>query len=86
MDRFWDVLNVAVDQNYTHFLDIERLIYLKGRWTGDAKQAVSGLLMSNDKYILAKTVLKESFEDTELLKQTHCSTARHYHYKHKNTT
>ena len=68
--EFWDFFQVTVDQN-NHLSNIEKFIYLKNSLTGDAKHAVAGILMSNNNYQNAKTLLKERFEDTELVKHTH---------------
>ena len=68
--EFWDFFQVTIDQNY-HLSNIEKFIYLKNRLTGDAKIALAGILISNNNYQTAKTLLKERFEDTELVKHTH---------------
>ena len=44
---------------------------MKNSLTGDAKQALSGILISSENYNNAKTLLKEIFEDIELIKHTH---------------
>ena len=36
----------------------------------DAEEAVSEIVVSNDNYKLAKTLLKERFEDKELVRHT----------------
>ena len=68
--EFWNVFEVTIDQN-SNLSNIEKFIYLKNSLTGDAKQALSGILISNENYKNAKTLLKEIFEDIELLKRTH---------------
>ena len=68
--EFWNFFKVTVDQNY-HLSNIEKFIYLKNCLTGDAKEALSGILVSNDNYQNAKSLLNERFEDSELVKHTH---------------
>ena len=60
----------CIDQN-SNLSNIEKFIYLKNSLTGDPKQALSGILISNENYKNAKTLLKEIFEDIELLKRTY---------------
>ena len=68
--EFWDFFQVTVDQN-NHLSNMEKFIYLKNSLTGDAKQAVAGILMSNNNYQNAKTLLMERFKDAEVVKHTH---------------
>ena len=68
--EFWDFFKVTVDQN-KWLSEIERFCYLKSKLTGDASQAISGLVMSNENYRIAKTLLIERFEDTQLVIHRH---------------
>ena len=43
-----------MDQN-SHLSNIEKLSYLNSKLTGEAKQAVSGIYLSNDNYDITKT-------------------------------
>ena len=47
-----------MDQN-SHLSNIEKLSYLNSKLTGEAKQAVSGIYLSNDNYDITKTLPKE---------------------------
>ena len=68
--EFWDFFKVTIDQN-CYLSNIEKFNNLKNSLTGDAKQAVAGIQILNNNYQTAKTLLKERFEDTELVKHTH---------------
>ena len=69
--EWWDFFQVTVDQN-RQLSDREKLLYLNSRDIGDAKQAISGLRMTNENYRAAIELLKERFNDTQLL--------LHFHY------
>ena len=64
--EFWDFFHVTVDQN-VHLSDIEKFCYLKDRLIGEAKHAISGMSISKKNYSVVKTLLKERFEDTQLV-------------------
>ncbi|MEW8544133.1 MAG: DUF1759 domain-containing protein, partial [Candidatus Thiodiazotropha sp.] len=68
--EFWDTFEATVDQNST-LSNIEKLTYLNSKLVGDAKQAVSGILLSNDNYSVAKTLLKERFGDAQSVVNSH---------------
>ena len=68
--EFWDFFHVTVDQNW-HLPDIEKFCYLKDRLIGEAKHAISGILVSKENYRVVKTLLKEIFEDTLLVIHHH---------------
>ena len=68
--EFWDFFHVTVDQN-VHLSDIEKFCYLKDRLLGEAKHAISGLSDSKENYRVVKTLLKERFEDTQLVIHHH---------------
>ena len=46
-------------------------MYLKSRLAGQAKQAISGILVSNENYTVATTLLKDRFEDTQFSLYNH---------------
>ena len=69
--EWWNFFQVTVDQN-RQLSDREKLLYLNSRVIGDAKQAISGLLMTNENYRAAIELLKERFNDTQL--------TLHFHY------
>ena len=62
--------HVTVDQN-VHLSDIEKFCYLKDRLIGEAKQAISGISVSKENFRVVKTLLKERFEDTQLVIHHH---------------
>ena len=64
--EFWDFLQVTVDHNI-QLSDIEKLLYLKGKLTGDAKDTISGIVISNKNCTVLKALLKQKFEDTEFV-------------------
>ena len=69
-ESFWDFFLFTVDQN-VHLSDIEKLCYLKDRLIGEAKHAISGISVSKENYRVVKTLLKENFEDTQLVIHHH---------------
>ena len=68
--EIWDFFHVTVDQNL-HLSDVEKFCYLKDRLIGEAKHAISGISISQENYSVVKTLLKERFEDTQLIIQHH---------------
>ena len=68
--KFWNLSEVTVDQNVC-LSDIEKLCYLKNRFTGDAKQAISGIPLSKENNTVVETLLRERFEDVQLVLHNH---------------
>ena len=68
--EFWDTFEATVDQN-NHLSDIEKLSYLNSKLTGEAKQAVSGIYLSNENYDVTKTLLKERFGNLQSVVNSH---------------
>ena len=68
--EFWDTFEATVDQN-SHLSNIEKLSYLNSKLTGEAKQAVSGIYLSNDNYDITKTLLKERFGNSQSVVNSH---------------
>ena len=64
--EFWNLFQVAVDQN-AHLSEIEKLCYLKSRLTGEAKNAVSGILISEENYGVVKALLESRFHNTQAI-------------------
>ena len=63
--EFWDVFCSAVDR---HDLDeVNKLAYLKAQISGDAKQLIKHLPMTNNSYSLAVQILKATFENKLLM-------------------
>ena len=56
--EFWDSFSASVHKN-TSISDIEKLNYLMSKLTGEARQAVSGILLSNENYSLVVELLKD---------------------------
>ena len=55
--EFWDSFEATVDNNQ-NLTNIETLNYLKRKLIGEAKSAVSGIMLSNKNYCVAVTLLK----------------------------
>ena len=68
--EFWDTFETTIDKN--DFLsEIEKLKYLNSKLTGEAKHAVSGIILSNDNYQVAVTLMKERFGDVQTVINAH---------------
>ena len=63
--EFWDTFKTTIDQNES-LSDIEKMKYLNSKLTGEAKQAESGILLSNENYRVVIDLLKERFGDKQL--------------------
>ena len=48
-----------MDKNY-NLINIQKLSYLNSKLTGDAKQAVSGILLSHENYEMSKMLLSRA--------------------------
>ena len=62
--EFWDTFEATVDNNQ-NLTDIEKLNYLNSKLMDEAKSAVSGIMLSNENYGVAVTLLKERFGDVQ---------------------
>ena len=69
-ESFGIFFHVTVDQNW-HLSNIEKFCYLKDGLIGEAKHAISGISVSKEIYLVVKTLLKERFEDTQLVIHHH---------------
>ena len=58
--EFWDTFEATVDNN-PNLTDIEKLNYLNSKLIGEAKRAVSGILLSKENYRVAIEMLKKRF-------------------------
>ena len=67
---FWDTFEATIHHNPT-LSDLEKLNYLNSKLTGKAKDAVSGILLSNDNYSVAVTLLKDRFGDKQSVINCH---------------
>ena len=68
--EFWDTFAATVDNN-PNLTNIEKLNYLNSKLIGEAKSAVSGILLSNENYSVTVTLLKERFGDVQSVVNCH---------------
>ena len=68
--EFWDTFEATVDNNQ-NLTNIEKLNYLNSKLMGEAKSAVSGIMLSNGNYSVAVTLLKERFGDVQSVVNCH---------------
>ena len=68
--EFSDTFEVTVDHN-PNLTDIEKLNYLNSKLIGEAKGAVSGILLSKENYGVAVEMLKERFGDVQSVVNCH---------------
>ena len=68
--EFWDSFSASVHKN-TSISDIEKLSYLMSKLTGEARQAVSGILLSNGNYSLVVGLLVERYGDAQTVVNSH---------------
>ena len=64
--EFWDTFETTIDLNDS-LSEIDKLKYLNSKLTGEAKQAVAGIHLSNENYKVAKDLLKERFGDQQMV-------------------
>ena len=68
--EFWAIFESSIhdrlDQDMT---PVQKFVYLKGQLKGEALNAVSGLLVTNDNYQIAVDILKDRYGNTEALKR-----------------
>ena len=70
LTEFWDTFETTIDQNES-LSDIVKMKYLNSKLTGQAKQAVSDILPSNENYRVAIDLLKERFGDKQTVINSH---------------
>ena len=68
--EFWDTFAATVDNN-PNLTNIEKLNYLNSKLIGEAKSAVSGILLSIENYSVTVTLLKERFGDVQSVVNCH---------------
>ena len=68
--EFWDTFETTIDQNGS-LSEVEKSKYLNSKLTGEAKLAVSGILLSNENYKVAVDILKERFGDQQTVVNSH---------------
>ena len=70
MDRILRHFETMIDQNGS-LSEVKKLKYLNSKLTGEAKLAVSGILLSNENYKVAVDILKERFGDQQTVVNSH---------------
>ena len=68
--EFWDTFETTIDKNDC-LSGIEKLKSLNSKLTGEAKHAVSGIILSDDNYQVAVTLMKERFRDVQTVINAH---------------
>ena len=68
--EFWDSFDCAIHRNKS-IANIEKFNYLRGKLVGEAKIAVSGLVLSNENYQIAIDILKERFGNNQEIIDVH---------------
>lgn len=68
--EFWDSFEAAVHLN-TSLSEVMKLNYLMSKLTGEAKNSVSGILLSNENYPVAVELLKERYGDKQAVVTSH---------------
>ena len=68
--EFWDSFEAAVHLN-TSLSEVEKLNYLMSKLSGEAKNSVSGIQLSNENYQVAVELLKERYGDKQALVTSH---------------
>ena len=68
--EFWDTFEATVYHN-PNLTDIENLNYMNSKLLGEAKGAVSGILLSKENYRVANAMVKERFGDIQNVVNCH---------------
>ena len=68
--EFWDSFEAAVHLN-TSLSEVEKLNYLISKLSGEAKDSVSGIQLSNENYQVAVELLKERYGDKQAVVTSH---------------
>lgn len=68
--EFWDSFNATINKN-SSISDIEKLNYLMSKLTGEARQSVSGIYLSNENYSVVVDLLKVRYGDAQTVINTH---------------
>ena len=68
--EFWDSFESAIHKN-EKLSPIDKFNYLKGKLTGEARNAIAGLSLSNETYNVAIKILHERFGDKQEIIDRH---------------
>ena len=68
--EFWETFEAAVHLNRS-LSEVEKLLYLMSKLTGEAKHSVSGILLSSKNYPVAVELLKERYGDKQAVVISH---------------
>ena len=68
--EFWDSFEAAVHLN-TSLSKVERLNYLMSKLSGETKNSVPGIQLSNENYQVAVELLKERYGDKQAVVTSH---------------
>ena len=68
--EFWDAFEASIHKN-TNISAIEKLNYLMSKLSGEAKQSVSGIHLSNENYAVVVDLLKERYGDQQTVVNSH---------------
>ncbi|CAG2200461.1 unnamed protein product [Mytilus edulis] len=68
--EFWDSFESTIHKN-KKLSKVEKFNYLKSKIGGEAKQAISGLNLSNDNYEVAVSILQERFGNIQVVIDLH---------------
>lgn len=68
--EFWDSFESTIHKN-KKLSKVEKFNYLKSKLGGEAKQAISGLNLSNDNYEVAVSILQERFGNIQVVIDLH---------------
>ena len=75
--EFWNLFQITVVQN-TPLSDIEKFCHLKSILTGEAKDDISGILISQENYGVSKTLLEDRFNNAEVVQHRHIMEVRNF--------
>ena len=82
--EFWDTFETTIDSNES-LSGVDKLKYLKSKLIGEAKQAVSGITLSNENYKVATNLLKERFGDQQTVFNSHYAELINFNPASNNT-
>jgi len=68
--EFWDSFESAVHKNES-LSEVDKFNYLRGKLTGEAREAIAGLSLSNENYLVAVKLLNDRFGDKQEIVDLH---------------
>nr|XP_022295087.1 uncharacterized protein LOC111105210 [Crassostrea virginica] len=68
--EFWDSFDATINKN-SKLSRIEKFNYLRSKLTGEAKEAISGLELSNENYDVALAIIQQRFGDAQSVINKH---------------